>query len=458
MSPRPVMILSNRGPVSFRSDNDGRLVASRGAGGLVSGLTPLATDKGATWIAAAMSPEDRAAAGAGIVDAEGLRTRLLPIDPEMYRMAYDVVCNATLWFLHHGLYDLARRPRFDARWREAWSAYRTMNALFARAAAEDAPEGAVVLVQDYHLSLVGPLLTGARPDCRVVHFSHTPFCGPDLVRVLPNDAAVELLEGLAGNHACGFHTGRWARQFSSACAEVIGREPPTFVAPLAADPGDLAAVASSPECIQADASLAAAVGDRNVLARVDRLELTKNLLRGFHAFDALLDAHPEWRGAVTFAASVYPSREGLADYLAYRQEVETLVARVNGRWAADGWTPILFDTSDDFVGSIAVLKRADVLLVNPIRDGMNLVAKEGTLVNERDAVLALSTEAGAWDELGEAGALRVDPFDVAGTADVLHDALSMGATERSSRAASLRAVAGARTPADWLADQLAAAG
>src|SRR5262245_8214436 len=151
MSPRPVMILSNRGPVSFRSNHDGRLVASRGAGGLVSGLTPLATENGATWIAAAMSPADRIAAGAGVVDLEGLRTRLLPIDPETYRMAYDVVCNATLWFLHHGLYDLARRPRFDSHWRDAWVAYRNMNELFARAAAEDAPHDAVVLVQDYHL-------------------------------------------------------------------------------------------------------------------------------------------------------------------------------------------------------------------------------------------------------------------------------------------------------------------
>ncbi len=205
-SPRPIVIVSNRGPLSFRPGDDGRPEARRGAGGLVSGLAPLVAGTDTTWIASAMSDVDRQVAAEGVVRAEGFQVRLLPIDPTTYRMAYDVVGNATLWFVHHGLFDLARRPRFDHRFAEAWAAYRAMNTSFADAVADHAPEGAAVLVQDYHLTLLGPVLAERRPDLRTVHFTHTPFAGPDLIRVLPDAVAGELLEGLAGHHACGFHT------------------------------------------------------------------------------------------------------------------------------------------------------------------------------------------------------------------------------------------------------------
>ncbi len=204
------------------------------------------------------------------------------------------------------------------------------------------------------------------------------------------------------------------------------------------------------------AEIEESVGDRLVVARVDRIELSKNLLRGFQAFDLLLERRPEWRERVVFLASVYPSRTGVPAYIEYQQDVEALVEEINERWAAPGWTPIVYDTRDDYPRSVAVLRRADVLLVNPIRDGLNLVAKEGAIVNERDAVLCLSREAGVWDEVGEA-ALDVPPFDVAGTADALERALLMPADERAARATRLRELSTARSPADWLADQLAAA-
>ena len=198
------------------------------------------------------------------------------------------------------------------------------------------------------------------------------------------------------------------------------------------------------------------MGDRRLLVRVDRIELSKNLLRGFWAFETLLREHPEWRERVVFAACVYPSREGLAEYLAYRQEVEGLIRQVNDRWSTPAWTPIIYDPTDDFPASVAALRRYDVLLVNPVRDGLNLVAKEGPLVNERDGVLALSRESGVWEELGGA-ALEIHPFDVGQTADVLHAALSMGADERGSHSHEVLRLARARTPVEWLADQLAAA-
>jgi trehalose 6-phosphate synthase len=450
-----LVLVSNRGPVSFRREG-GRLVGRQGSGGLVSGLAPLVQGAGATWIAAAMSDADREAASDGTVDVDGLRFRALALDPARYRMAYDVVSNATLWFLNHRLFDLPRRPRIDRRWREAWDAYRHINRSFAEAVMAEAPPGAIVLVQDYHLALVGTWLAQDRPDLRAVHFTHTPFCDPVDLRVLPDAVAEELLVGMSSHRACGFHTPRWAAAFEACCESVLGTRPTTFVAPLAPDRENLVAVAESEACAQAAAELDQQVGDHRMILRVDRIELSKNLLRGFHAFEELLRSRSEWVGRVVFVALAYPSREGLPDYLAYRQEVEGLAARINEQWATPGWTPILLDTADNFPRSVAALRRYDVLLVNPVRDGMNLVAKEGPLINERDGVLALSREAGAWNELSGT-ALEVNPFDVAGTADVLAAALSMSPDERRVHALALREAAGRRTPRDWLEDQLAAA-
>ena len=453
---RPVVIASNRGPLSFRRDERGRLAASRGAGGLVSGLGPLVAGTDATWFAAAMSDGDREAAAKGVVDADDFQVRLLALDADQYRLAYDVVSNQVLWFVHHGLYELPREPSFGRELREAWHAYRAVNQAFADAVADDAPQGAAVLVQDYHLGLLGLGLAERRPDLATVHFSHTPFATPSWLRVLPDQIAGELLSGLAAHRACGFHSQRWADDFLACCRETLALAPATFVSPLPADADDVRGAASTPACDAALAEIEAQVGDRAVVARVDRIELSKNLLRGFQAYDELLEREPGWRDRVLFVASVYPSRTGVPAYLDYQREVEALVARINERWSTAGWTPVVYDTRDDYLRSVAVLRRADVLLVNPIRDGLNLVAKEAAIVNERDVVVCLSTEAGVWDELSDA-ALPVQPFDVAGTAEALAAALAMPADERRMRADALRRLAVARRPADWLADQLAAA-
>jgi trehalose 6-phosphate synthase len=459
------VLVSNRGPVTFTATATGALEARRGAGGLVSGLAPLMAEgadhaQRSLWVAAAMTDGDRSVADRGVTAAAGFRVLMVALADDERRMAYDVVDNATLWFLHHGLWDLSRRPRFDRRWREAWDAYRAVNQAFADHVAADAPLDAAVLVQDYHLTLLAPALRAARPDLRVVHFHHTPFAGPDLLRVLPPDVRVELLHGLAAHHACGFHTERWARNFTWGCDDA-GIEPPAvFVAPLASDPDDIRSTAGSATCEAELGWLDEHVGDRQLITRVDRIELSKNIVRGFAAFDELLERWPEHRGRVTLGAFVYPSREGLPEYLAYRQEVETMARAVNERWAGGewpGWQPIVLDPTDNYPRSVAALRRYDVLLVNPIRDGLNLVAKEGPLVNERDGLLVLSTEAGVFAELGEL-ARAVNPFDVSATADALHDTLVAPASVRRDEASALRSAAEARTPANWLADQLAAAG
>lgn len=458
MAEPAVVIVSNRGPLSFRRGDGGELVARRGAGGLVSGLAPLVIGTSTTWIAAALSEADREAAAGGVIEAEGFRVRTLSIELDDHRAAYETISNATLWFAYHGLFDLAREPVIDTAWREAWDAYRRTNAAFARAVAEEAPVGAVVLVQDLHLTLVAAALVGPRPDLRCVHFSHTPFCRPDGLRVLPPEVRTELLEGMAAHRACGFHSRRWADAFQECCGADLGRVPPTFVAPLSPDPDGIVAVVRSSASQQAHTEIEAALGDRQFVVRVDRIELSKNLLRGFQAFDDLLQRYPQWRERVVFGAYVYPSREGIEAYRRYRQDTEAIVGRVNRRWSTASWTPILLDPTDDFPRSVAALRRADVLLVNPISDGLNLVAMEGVLANDRNGSLVLSTGAGGWDLLGGPGAaLGVNPFDVSATADQLHRALSATPEERAHRAAALRRAVSARTPADWLADQLAAA-
>src|ERR671918_1130659 len=403
-----------------------------------------------------MTDGDREAATKGTTDTEDFKVHLVALDPEAYRLANDVVSTQVLWFVHHGLYDLPRAPAFGRDMRDAWQAYRQVNEAFADAVAEDAPEGAAVLVQDYHLSLLGLGLAERRPALAAVHFSHPPFAPPTGLRVLPHHGTGEVLSGLAPHRSCGFHSQRWADDFLACCRGTLGLAPATFVSPLPADADDMRRTAASPACGAALAELDAVVGDRAVIARVDRVELSKNLLRGFQAYDQLLEHEPAWRERVVFLASGYPSPPRVPPHLEYQREGDALVERINERWATPGWTPIVYDSRDDYPRSVAVLRRADVLLVNPIRDGLNLVAKEAAIVNERDAVLCLSTEAGVWDELGSA-AVAVNPFDVAGTADALAAALAMDPGERRARAGDLRRLAAARRPSDWLADQLAAA-
>lgn len=455
-------MVSNRGPRSFELDDAGRPVPVGTAGGVAGTLSSLLRGSDATWIAAAMNPADRAAAAAGLMSGEGIRVFTVEPEADVYRMAYDVVANSTLWYCHHHLFDLSRRPRLDRRWHEAWEAFRELNVEFADAVGDAAPSGAVVLVQDYHLALTGGLLAKSRPDLRTVHFSHTPFAGPEALRALPAAVTSELLTGMAGFGACGFHTSRWEAGFRSNFEDGAlsrGPEPPapprTFAAPLGPDLVGLTAEIAAPATEQARRELDSWIGDRQLILRVDRVELSKNLLRGFWAYEELIEMRPALRGKVVMLALLYPSRQGLADYLAYRSEVEHVAARINDTWGSPDWTPVVLDVADDRNRSLAALTRYDALLVNPVRDGMNLVVKEGALVNTVAGSVVLSREAGAWEELRPA-AIGINPFDVSETAAALDLALGMGAHERAERAEALRQIVRARGAADWLADQMAA--
>ena len=455
-----MIVVSHRGPYSFERIGDDTFIARRGGGGLVSALAPLLADRDdTTWIAAAMNSDDSDAVLAGANAALDLNVKLLDLDPEVHRLHYDLVSNETLWFLFHGLFDRTRRPVFDIAFRDAWDAYVAVNRAFAEAVAEVAPARDAVLVQDYQLILVPGMLRRLRPDLRVVHFTHTPFCGPDDLSVLPDDIAFDLCASLASVPA-GFHTRRWADEYSRTVAAILGPDATTtrpFVAPLGPDANALAESAAAAETKAAAEQLGAVVGDRLVVARVDRIEPSKNIVRGFLAFDRLLEARPGVRGRAVFVAMVYASRQNLEEYATYTTEIEEAVARVNDRWATHDWTPILLDDRDDFARSLAGLQRYDVLLVNPLRDGLNLVAKEGPVVNRRDGVVCCSPEAGAYEELREA-VLPAHPYDIEQVAGALDTALAMPLDERATRATRLRTLASSRTPTAWLADLVREAG
>lgn len=452
-----MMLVTHRGPYRFSERDDGTFDATRGAGGLVSALLPLVhrDDIGEKpcWVAAAIDADDRAAVAAGAATVPGLDLKLLDLDPALHRMHYDVISNAVLWFLHHGLFDLSRRPRFDRHLREAWDGYVAVNGAFADAIVAGAHDEERVLVHDYHLALVPGLVRAARPDLRMTHFTHTPFCGPNSVRVLPTDMAEAICSSMATVPA-GFHTPRWAAAYRASVGEVLGHQPTSpYAAPLGPDPDALAELAAAPGTVDAAAELEELVGDRKLLLRSDRIDLSKNIVRGFHVFDELLATHPEWHERVVFVALLNRSRESLPEYLAYEQEVDQAAQRVNERWGTRGWQPVVVDTRDDYEQTIAGFTRYDVLLVNPVKDGLNLVAKEGPLINRRDGVVLLSPEAGAYDELADA-VLAIHPYDIEQGAHALHAALSMPDDERASLARRLCELAAVHTPQTWLHELL----
>ncbi|RRQ83614.1 alpha,alpha-trehalose-phosphate synthase (UDP-forming) [Streptomyces griseofuscus] len=459
-----VLVASNRGPVSYETGEDGSLRAKRGGGGLVSGLSAIGPETNAVWVCAALGDGDRAAvrrAEGGLLpeaDTGGQRVRMLDIDPEVFAAAYNGIANSVLWFVHHMLYQTPLEPVFDAEFRRQWAAYEAYNRAFAKALAEEAGEGAAVLIQDYHLALAPRMLRRLRPDLRIGHFSHTPWAPAEYFRLLPDDIAAELLTGILGADRAAFLTRRWADAFTECCHAVLGPGIPAGtrigVHGLGADADFLRERSHRPDVAERMAALRAEIGEgRRTIVRVDRTELSKNIVRGLLAYRQLLDEHPEWREKVVHVAFAYPSRQDLAVYREYTAEVQRVAEEINSAYGTPGWIPVVLHVKDDFARSLAAYRLADVALVNPIRDGMNLVAKEVPVVSDEGCALVLSREAGAHEELGE-DALTVNPYDITGTAETLHTALTMPAEERAERSKRLAAAGTALPPARWFLDQL----
>jgi trehalose 6-phosphate synthase len=470
-----LVVASNRGPVQFEIDDDGNLTAGRGAGGMVAALGPALAGRAGTWVAAAISEGDRIAARQ--VARAGRRRRLqlsqgpvqlrsLVIDPREYQSYYNRVSNRTLWFLQHYLFDVARHPRFDSSFRTAWRNYRDVNRAFAFACDDEANPGGEVFIQDYHLALAPAVLRARRPDLGIAHFTHCPWADPAYFSMLPRPIGEELLEGMLGADLLGFLVPRWSRNFLRCCQEAgyqVDREGErVHVAdgrwvhvrsyPLGVDGDDLRSRAAERDVQAQNRSVRELARGRALIVRVDRMELSKNILRGFDGYAAFLESNPRMRGRVVHLAMAYASRRDLSEYQAYTAEVKQVAEAINERFRTKTWEPIRLELRDNYPRALAVMAQADVLIVNPVWDGMNLVAKEGPSVSERDAVLVLSRNAGAADDLGD-WALLVNPFDTAELRDAISTALAMPPEERAMRAKGLREQASALRPQDWFAEQ-----
>jgi trehalose 6-phosphate synthase len=474
-SARPIVVASNRGPVSFEVGREGELVASRGGGGLVAALTGVLTTTGGEWVAAAMTEGDRVQAARGPrgrIDVPGIgdayTLRYLTVDSEVFDRYYNVVSNRILWFVHHYLWDTPRTPRFGEATIRAWQDYVAVNGAFAEALDQDGPgPEPAFLVQDYHLSLVPRMLRERRPAALINHFTHTPFAGPGYLRILPTEMQLALLRGLLGADVLGFHDEAWAESFLLCCrhlpgarvdlrrrvVDLEGRRTLVRIYPIAIDVPGLREAARREHVRAIRAVLRRERGDGRLLLRVDRMELSKNILRGFLAYEAFLRRHGEWKDRVRFLALLNPSRHGIPEYRAYTRECLRAADRVNAELGTPEWRPIDVAIRDDFPRAVAAYCEYDVLLVNPVIDGMNLVAMEGPVLNRRKGVLVLSHEAGAFSKLGR-HALGVNPFDVGETARAIHLALIMEGDERGRRAAALKRVVSRTTPQGWIEAQL----
>jgi trehalose 6-phosphate synthase len=450
MSPRlpaalesPLVVASNRGPVSFHRSEEGELVGERGSGGLVTALAGVLFESDATWLAAAMTDGDHEVAASGRptdVEPAG-RAAFVDVPPERYHGYYNGVSNRVLWQLHHYLFDLSYLPTWDAESRQIWDDYREVNRLFAEALHQHGDRQPVYLVQDYQLSMVPRFLRELQPDARIAHFTHTPFAAPAYMRVLPGPFREDLLRGMLGADVLGFQAEQWAENFL------------VRTYPVSLDPGPLRAAARSDEAKAIRKELEAWRGDAKLLLRVDRLELSKNVLRGFQAFESFLHDRPDWHGRVRFLALLPRSRTEIPEYQLYAERVHEAVDAINAKFGRTGWDPVEMRTDENYPQAVAAYGLYDALLVNPIFDGMNLVAMEGPLVNKRHGALVLSRNAGAFARLGR-HAIAVNPFDVDETAHAIGEALEMPDAERVRRARGLARAVLTRNPVRWLTAQL----
>ena len=474
---RRLIVVSNRGPIAYGRDADGVRVARRGGGGLVTALRSLVAEHDVTWIASAMSDEDRAVAeeagGRALEESSGngasFRLRLIAHDEAAYDWFYNVVSNPTLWFLQHYLWDLAHAPDVDYGLHHAWAeGYVPVNAAFADAVlTELAEEPAAVFFHDYHLYLAPRFVRARRPDATLAHFVHIPWPQPDYWRVLPSSIRSAVHDGLLANDVVGFHTERWRRNFLRSSQDIVeadcdfandfavydGRRVLVTCRPISVDAAEFDALAASEEVLAQEREIETRRPERLVL-RVDRTDPSKNVVRGFRAFELYLEGHPEMHGRVGMLALLDPSRQDIPEYAEYLGAIQRAARTVNDRFQRNGWIPIDLQIQDNFPQAVAAYKQFDVLLVNAIFDGLNLVAKEAVLVNERAGVLILSENAGAHDELGE-HALTVNPFDIAGQAEAIHQALEMSENERRQRLELIREHVREHDVAAWINAQLA---
>ena len=469
----PLLIVSNRGPVEYyRDHHSGEIHMRRAGGGLATALAAVAKARPVIWVASPVTAADRTVLESGAApELEDYdRLRLVDSSPEAYRLFYGTFCNPFLWFLQHALWDRLQRPELEAEALHAWEhGYLPVNEAFGEAVVEElgrAGGNAQVMLHDYQLYIAPRVIRDRAPDASLQHFIHIPWPPPREWRKLPSAITASICEGLLANDSVVFQTNNDVEHFVATCQAFLAhtrvthdgaiayreRRTRVWANPISVDAGDLRARLSSARAQPYREKLASELGELTIV-RVDRLDPSKNVLAGFEAFDLLLLRHPKWKGRVRFLAFLVPSRSRIPEYRSYTEDVFALVEAINARHGRPDWTPIKIYHEENRLQALVAMSWYDVLLVNSLRDGMNLVSKEGAIVNERDGTLVLSVTAGSHAELRE-GALSIKPDDIEGTAQALHTALSLPAEERRRRAALLRRTVKAHDLDEWLRLQL----
>src|ERR1700736_1583092 len=469
---------ANRPPVDLAPDPADRERFVRGSGGLVTGLSGLAQATGAVWVACVRDGfEGELDLGDGgepmmVETTDASRFQVSGVTPHRlsYYLYYNTIANPLLWFVQHYLWNLAEAPVLDDSTQRAWTeGYRLVNQLFAQQIVREARRGRkrpLVLSHDYHLYLVPRLVRRELPDAVLQHFVHIPWPTPQYWKVLPSYMRDEIMDGLLAADIIGLQTHSDVRNFLLTCEENMGlpvdfRQQTAFYRgrtvwvrryPISIDVREFERTAASPAVERAEREILRWRPEQ-LIYRVDRMDLSKNIIRGFFAYVRLLQAHPEWNGRVVFSALLQKTRQNVPEYREYARQVVQEARVIHERLGSDGWQPIRLELRDDINRAVAGYKQFDVLLVNPIYDGMNLVAKEGITVNQRGGALILSENAGTHEELGE-WAITINPFDVDATADALHKALLMDPVERHARAEKMRAVVQQNDVARWISAQL----
>jgi len=473
---RRLILAANRGPVSFSALADGTLRHRRGSGGVVTALSQVSEHVPVTWIASAMSDADRrAATDPKTLDAAmqhgGVRARFASVPRNVFEGAYNVIANPLLWFLQHEMWNLPERPMIDAATMRAWrEGYVALNRAFADAVLAEVPRNdrsPRVMLHDYHLYLAAERIREARPDALISHFTHIPWPSSSLWQVMPPVIREEICSGMLANDVVGFQTRRYAHNFLRSVETFLpeagvdyrsravhwrGRTVLVRSYPISIDVGATRRIAASRAARRRAQEMLDHAAEK-IVVRVDRLEPSKNIIRGFAAFESLLERRPSLRNKVTFLAFLVPSRTSIREYRDYGRKVNDAAERINARFAHAGRQVVRIYYDNDYAQALAGLTIADVVLVNPLIDGMNLVAKEAAVVSERDAVIVLSETAGAYDQMAD-GVLPVAPADLLGTAEAIWSGLTMPVAERRARLVRLRAGVEREDISWWLRRQL----
>ncbi len=443
---KKLILASNRGPYAYSFDKNMDLKKNRGKGGLVSAFLSLLYGVDFTWFSVASSDAD-SHVNAG-------EQRFITVDKQVYNAYYNKMCNEIFWFVQHGLWDAAYNPIFDDQTMQAWDSYVQVNKMFAKELTNElkkTAQPAVVMLQDYHLYLAAKYIPPL-DNVKKVHFTHIPWPSPDTISVLPSRILKDVLEGLLANDLLGFHCQEYVDNFLETCKRFLDVpvKTPVFAFPISIDSQALFDEANLPSVEKFEKDINK---DQRFIFRADRVEPSKNIVRGFLAFERMLELFPELIGKIVFVAYLYESRSDLDYYRTYLEKVKLTVDTINKRFGNSLYTPIQLRLADNYFQTLAAYKQFDVLLVNSIADGMNLVAKEGPLLNTNDGVVVLSDRTGAHNELNEF-CLSINPFDVDETAKILKRALSMKKEERSARNFILKDVITKNNSSKWLYHQL----